>query len=115
MTFSVREIKRVNINKCHNGVGDVLFREIFKEDNFQSNLEFLHETIIKPNSTIGYHLHLCNEEIYYVISGTGLMMVDGEMRRVVSGDAVITHSGSSHGLINDSDSDLKILVFQSKY
>lgn len=70
---------------------------------------------MKSNSTIGYHKHSGNEEVYYIIEGDGLMTVDGEKKIVGPGDAVITHSGSSHGLKNIGDTDLRILVFEAEY
>lgn len=107
--------KRELQKKCHNGVGSIVFREIFGNGDFKSKLEFFHETSIKPNSTIGYHKHEGDEEIYYIVQGRGMMTVDGVEKIVVSGDAVITYSGSSHGLKNLSSKDLKIIVFEAKY
>lgn len=110
-----KKAKRVIQKKCHNGRGSILFREIFKKSDFKSDLQFFHETIIMPNSTIGYHGHSGNEEIYYVIEGRGLMEVDGQKKIVESGDAVVTYGGSNHGLKNIDNKDLKILVFEAKY
>lgn len=108
---ALREIQK----KCHDGEGQILFREVLKKEDFESNLQHFHETIVYPHSTIGNHLHKGNEEIYYIVRGEGTMIVDGEEVRVFAGDAVITHSGSHHGLINDTDEELKILVFQCNY
>ena len=43
------------------------------------------------------------------------MIVDGKKQVVHKGDAVITHSGSAHGLINTQSRPLTILVFEAKY
>jgi mannose-6-phosphate isomerase-like protein (cupin superfamily) len=110
-----KKAKRVIQKRCHNGRGTILFREVFSKKDFRSTIQFLHETSVMPNSTIGYHKHSGNEEIYYVIEGKGLMVVDGEERIIGPGDAVITYSGSSHGLKNIGDKNLKILVFEAKY
>ena len=109
------ESNRIIEKNCHNGEGSIVFREIFKKDNFKSSIQFLHETEILPNSTIGYHKHEGNEEIYYIISGKGLMMVDNYEKEVGPGDAIITQSGSSHGLKNTGSTNLKILVFEAVY
>lgn len=116
MHISIAKNAKREIQKhCHGGKGEILFRELFKETDFNSPLEFFHETLVLPNSSIGYHKHKGNEEIYYIVQGKGLMTVDGEKRVVHKGDAVITHSGSSHGLINTQNKPLKILVFEAKY
>lgn len=106
-----REIQK----KCHDGKVQILFREVFRKEDFESNLQHLHETIVYPHSTIGYHLHKGNEEIYYILKGEGIMTVDGVEKRVFEGDSIITHSGSRHGLVNDADKELKILVFECNY
>jgi len=110
-----KRAKRIVQEKCHNGKGAILFREVFKKSDFRSNVQFLHETSVIPNSTIGYHKHAGNEEVYYVIDGKGLMVVDGQEKVVGPGDAVITYGGSSHGLKNIGNKNLKILVFEAKY
>src|SRR6266702_772200 len=101
MKISVSEnAKREVQKKCHDGEGEILFREVFNQEAFESNL---------------VHLHEGNEEIYYLTEGEGIMTVDGDERRVRPGDAIITHSGSKHGLVNNTDQDLKLLVFECIY
>jgi mannose-6-phosphate isomerase-like protein (cupin superfamily) len=48
----------------------------------------------KPGSAIGYHVQR-EDEIYYVLSGRGLMTIDGKEFEVGPGDAVLTRPGSS--------------------
>lgn len=110
-----KNAKRELQERCHNGKGTISFREVFNKDDFKSTIQFLHETSVMPDSTIGYHKHTGNEEIYYIVEGEGIMTVDEEEKKVIPGDAVITHSGSSHGLKNTGDKELKILVFEAKY
>jgi mannose-6-phosphate isomerase-like protein (cupin superfamily) len=63
----------------------------------------------KPGSAIGYHLQR-EDEIYYVLSGRGLMTIDGKEFEVGPGDAVLTRPGSSHGLKQVGKEDLVILI-----
>ena len=63
----------------------------------------------KPGSGIGYHLQK-EDEIYYVLSGRGMMTVDGKEFEVGPGDAVLTRPGSSHGLKQVGTDDLVILI-----
>jgi mannose-6-phosphate isomerase-like protein (cupin superfamily) len=63
----------------------------------------------KPGSAIGYHLQK-EDEIYYVLSGRGMMTVDGKAFEVGPGDAVLTRPGSSHGLKQMGTEDLVILI-----
>ena len=52
---------------------------------------------LKPGSGIGYHEQK-EDEVYYVLSGKGVMTVDGKAIDVGPGTAVLTRPGSSHGL-----------------
>lgn len=64
---------------------------------------------LKPGSGIGYHLQK-EDEIYYVLSGTGEMTIDGKTIEMTPGTAVLTRPGSSHGLKQTGKDDLVILI-----
>lgn len=69
--------------------------------------------ILKPGSSIGYHLQK-EDEIYYIISGNGLMQMNGKTFPVKSGDAILTRPGSAHGIAPNPDNDLVILIAYEK-
>ncbi|MCX2432520.1 cupin domain-containing protein [Pedobacter sp. GR22-10] len=69
--------------------------------------------ILKPGSAIGYHLQK-EDEIYYVISGNGIMRMNGKVFPVKPGDAILTRPGSWHGLAPDQDNNLVILIAYEK-
>jgi mannose-6-phosphate isomerase-like protein (cupin superfamily) len=99
---------------CHGGKGAVLFRRIL-EDEFQSKVSFLDYTTLPPNTSIGYHLHPDTEEVYIIVSGTGIMTVENEATRVTRGDVILNRKGGSHGLVNDGPDNLEILVFEGQF
>ena len=45
-------------------------------------------------------------EMFYIIEGTGKVLMDGEYERVEAGVCHYCPKGHTHSLINDSDSDL---------
>ena len=65
--------------------------------------------ILKPGSSIGYHLQK-DDEIYYIISGTGIMKMNGKSFTVKAGDAILTRPGSSHDLQQTGQEDLAIII-----
>lgn len=75
-----------------------------------SAFKHVRDLILYLGSSIGEHLHSGDEEISFVISGTGIMVVDGEECAIGPGSAVLTRSGSHHGLRNESAEDLRIVV-----
>lgn len=68
---------------------------------------------LHPGASIGEHTN-DKDEIYYVLSGRGELMLDGRRRQVGPGDAVLTRDGSRHGLRQLGDEDLTIIVVYRK-
>jgi mannose-6-phosphate isomerase-like protein (cupin superfamily) len=50
------------------------------------------------------------EEFYYVVSGTGLMKIDGEEQQVNQGDTVIILPGMRHKITNNGTAPLLLLA-----
>ena len=69
----------------------------------------LAEATLEPGQATARHYHGVTEEIYFVLKGSGTMEVDGDMRRVRPGDAVLIPAGAWHTLENDGNSELIIL------
>ena len=91
----------------HNGGGETIGYSFFGKT---PNLKLVfRKRAFKPGSAIGYHLQR-EDEIYYVLSGRGMMTIDGKEFEVGPGDAVLTRPGSSHGLKQIGKEDLVILI-----
>lgn len=68
---------------------------------------------LHPGATIGEHRN-DKDEIYYVLSGRGELMLDGKRRDVGPGDAILTRDGSTHALAQRGEEDLVIIVVYRK-
>jgi mannose-6-phosphate isomerase-like protein (cupin superfamily) len=64
---------------------------------------------LHPGSAIGYHRQ-DEDEIYYVLSGAGELTLNGERSVVGPGTAILTRTGSSHGLRQAGSADLVIII-----
>jgi len=62
--------------------------------------------------TVGTHRHGNNEEMYIVLSGGGTMIIEGEERVIGVGDMILNPAHGEHGLVNDTDAALDLLVIQ---
>ncbi len=91
----------------HNGGGETIGYSFFKNAR-GLNLVF-RKRALEPGSGIGYHEQK-EDEIYYVLSGHGLMTIDGKDFEIGPGTAVLTRPGSSHGLKQTGAEDLVILI-----
>lgn len=63
-------------------------------------------------SNYPYHYHTANEEIFYIISGTGLLRTPEGERNVSAGDVIVFPTGekSAHKLTNVSESDMLVYL-----
>ena len=91
----------------HQGGGDSVAYSFFKTTP-KLSLVF-RKRVLKPGSAIGYHEQK-EDEIYYVLSGRGVMTLDGKPVDVGPGTAVLTRPGSSHGLKQMGTEDLVLLI-----
>ena len=91
----------------HNGGGQTVGYSFFK-DVPKLRLVF-RKRALKPGSGIGLHVQK-EDEIYYVLSGTGTMTLDGKTVTVTPGTAVLTRTGSSHSLKQTGSEDLVIMI-----
>ena len=91
----------------HNGGGQTVGYSFFARTP-KLSLVF-RKRALKPGSGIGYHEQK-EDEIYYVLSGRGVMTVDDKSFEVGPGTAVLTRPGSSHGLKQTGTEDLVIMI-----
>ena len=59
-----------------------------------------------------FHSHRAQEEMFFVVSGTGTLRYGSETRRIRAGDVICCPVGgpeTAHQIINDSDDELRFL------
>jgi mannose-6-phosphate isomerase-like protein (cupin superfamily) len=70
----------------------------------------LAEEVLPPGRAVTPHHHNQLEEIYYILSGRGLMTVGDEKREVGAGDAIYVPRGHKHTLENIGAEPIRLLV-----
>lgn len=98
----------------HGGEGAIENWHIFESEDWQSNLTIIGFDMLPPGTSIAVHDHIHEEKLYFVMEGTGIMTVNGERAPVERGDAVPCPAGGSHGIENNSDKPLMIMVIECK-
>jgi quercetin dioxygenase-like cupin family protein len=63
-----------------------------------TEVQSLAEASLEPGQSTQRHYHARSEEIYLVVAGGGQLEVDGEVRAVGPGDAVLIPPGGWHEL-----------------
>jgi len=64
---------------------------------------------LHPGAGVGHH-EQHEDEVYYVLSGKGVMTVDGTAVDMTPGTAVLTRPGSTHSLKQIGPDDLVVLI-----
>ena len=64
-------------------------------------------SIVYPKCKTGGHAHTDAEEIYNILEGNGLMVIDGSEYKIESGDVFIVTKGQKHTTINSGNLPLK--------
>ena len=91
----------------HNGGGQTIGYSFFDKTpgmNFVFRKRALH-----PGAGVGLH-EQHEDEVYYVLSGRGVMTVDDTKVDMVPGTAVLTRPASSHSLKQIGSEDLVVLI-----
>src|SRR6195256_3525191 len=91
----------------HNGGGQTIGYSFFDKT---PGMHFVfRKRLFKPGSGVGYH-EKHEDEVYYVLSGNGVMTLDDKPVPIGPGTAVLTRPGSSHGLKQTGTEDLVVLI-----
>jgi len=112
----------------------VQMRWLFQRE-LGSDLVFFHEVTVPPGAVEGTHRHIGSEELYYIVSGTGLAYIlDGDDPTTLNyprvtrpvygldplpcrelplkpGSVLFTKSGGVHGVRNPGTEPLKFVAF----
>ena len=101
-------VKTVRSN-LKDGQGNVNIFDLTTKESIPKNLRLCSEFVLKPGESIGAHAHVGETEIYYVISGEGSVLDDGEFRKLYPGDTAITDGEKPHSIVNDGSEDLRFV------
>ena len=65
---------------------------------------------LEPGVSIGLHTHENEEEIFHIISGEAEVNDNGEIRKVRSGDTILTGNGAGHAIANISATEALVIL-----
>jgi len=85
-------------------------------------VEYMDLHILKPECGIGIHRHRDNQEIFFLLTGAGIMMTGDwcqsslrercfEIRTMTAGSFSLLKAGNLHALYNVTDEDISLLMF----
>jgi len=68
------------------------------------------EIVIRPGGSSARHYHLQSEETYYILRGSGRLIVDGNEHPMDVGDTCLICPGEWHQIYNDSTENELVLL-----
>ena len=102
---------RKPLPNCHAGSGELDWTEVLNSNDMPGrNLKFIHDDVLPPGASVGVHSHDTDEEYYYILSGEGQMILDGQAFEVAAGDITAVFPGGNHALKNTGNGELRFLV-----
>ena len=84
-------------------------RELLAHRNSCIRKQSLAEARIAVGLATQAHYHPNTEEIYFILAGSGSMVIDGETRQVGPGDAIAIPPGAVHKITNVGQVELRLL------
>jgi len=92
------------------GTGNAHVTALFTDEERPAPYRMFSRVLLEKGATIGYHQHETDCEIYYVISGTGIVSDNGTEIQVGPGDVVRTSNGEGHSVLALSEGGLELLA-----
>lgn len=68
---------------------------------------------IPPGGEIGMEVHEKEDQVLYLLEGSGKVILQGEEENYKAGDIVLVRHGTNHNFINIGNTDLKIITTYS--
>ena len=110
--MKVKSIYIVPSKSIHSGT--VAQWELFREDEFLSSLNVFNANILNPGMAMEPHQHESEEQMYFMLSGVGIIKVGDEEREVREGDAIYLPPRLSHTMRNMGTYPLRFLTIGAK-
>ncbi|MFJ4099057.1 cupin domain-containing protein [Amycolatopsis japonica] len=100
------------VHGVHGADGASEWKAFARRHDLFGSWEAVEWAALPPGGISGEHVHTRTEELYFIISGTGTMLLDGQEHPVRGGDLILNGIGTRHGLINSGEDRLTWLVVE---
>jgi len=92
------------------GKGAITFYDLTNEASRVKHIRLLSEIVVKPGDSVGEHSHEDEAEVFFCLSGEGLVFDDGAYVPFLPGDVHFTTGNNPHGIKNEGTEDLRFLA-----
>ncbi|HNX76585.1 MAG TPA: cupin domain-containing protein [Candidatus Rifleibacterium sp.] len=98
--FSYAMIEKLIKHNVRGGEGEIHSRDYIKSGMTDLPFEAFGLNEMQPGATIPEHCHADSAEFYYIVSGHGTGLHNGQRFAVGPGDGWLCRAGETHGILN---------------
>jgi mannose-6-phosphate isomerase-like protein (cupin superfamily) len=110
MIRRAHEMEKEVRERMRDGAGAVEILHVFRSRELKGKTRLFARLRLPAGSSIGFHRHEGEEEIFYIISGSGEVSEGGPSSPVGPGDATHTGEGAGHSIANPGPGPLDLLA-----
>ncbi|MCG8915756.1 cupin domain-containing protein [Actinokineospora sp. PR83] len=100
------------VHGVHGADGVSWWKCLARRNDLFGSWEAVEWAALPPGGLSGEHVHTRTEELYFILTGSGVMLLDGREHPVRAGDLVVNGLGTRHGLLNTGAERLTWLVIE---
>lgn len=104
------EMEKEVRERMRGGDGTVEILHVFRSSELKGRTRLFARLRLASGSSIGFHRHEGEEEIFYILSGSGEVSEGGPVTAVGPGDAVLTGNGGGHSIANTGAAPLEFMA-----
>ena len=105
-----RDMEKELRQQMRGGKGEVEILHIFRKEEMKGKMRLHARLRLPPGSSIGYHTHDGEEEVFYILCGSGQVSDNGVVSAVGPGDALLTGGGGGHSIENVGGEPLELVA-----
>ena len=91
------------------GQGEVTITHLVDADNKPNHVRLVGKITLPKGASIGYHVHEGESEIFYFLSGKGIVNDNGTEYEVCAGDVLVTNN-CGHAVVNTGDDPFELFA-----
>ena len=104
------EIKTDTAENLYDGHGKAFFRRCLEESEYPDNCGLASLIELEKGTSIGYHQHTGDSEMYCFVEGEGVYKENGKEYEIKPGMVTMLYDGGWHGMENTGDGALKFFA-----
>lgn len=97
------------------GAGTVRIEHYWGKQELKGNTRLFAKLVLEPGTSIGFHDHVDEEEVFVVLRGKGRVTDGDDAAEVLPGDTILTGDGSGHAVESIGDEALEMVAVIVQY